>query len=86
MDAIDRITPDGITLKTGEEVSLDVIILATGFDLSERGLVYWRGFEIARKIVVVNFIPCFSFPLANSQIASSARRRCEKTEESQIGL
>ena len=38
MDAIDRITPDGITLKTGEEVSLDVIILATGFDLSEKGL------------------------------------------------
>ena len=38
MDAIDRITSDGIALKTGEEVPLDVIILATGFDLSEKGL------------------------------------------------
>lgn len=38
VDAIDRITPDGIALKTGEEVPLDVIILATGFDLSEKGL------------------------------------------------
>lgn len=33
-DHIEKVTPEGITLKSGERLSLDVIVCATGFDLS----------------------------------------------------
>lgn len=46
-EIIDRVVPDGIRLKTGEVVLLDVIIFATGFDLvgvgiSDRHLTHGR--------------------------------------------
>lgn len=37
-DGIDTITADGIRGKSGKEYKFDVLILGTGFDVSERGL------------------------------------------------
>lgn len=36
-DTIDHFTPDGITLSSGEQIPADVVITATGFDLSVMG-------------------------------------------------
>lgn len=34
LDHIDKVVPHGITLTTGETLNFDVIVCATGFDLS----------------------------------------------------
>jgi cation diffusion facilitator CzcD-associated flavoprotein CzcO len=41
-DEIERITPTGILLKSGEELPADVIVTATGFDLSVMGDVQFN--------------------------------------------
>ena len=42
-DEIDTFTPDGVRLKSGEEIAADIIITATGFDMSVLGDV---AFEV----------------------------------------
>ncbi len=45
-DEIDRFTPDGIRLKSGRELKADIIVTATGFNLSAMGDI---AFEVDRK-------------------------------------
>ena len=49
-DNIDRFTADGVTLKDGEKIPVDVVILATGYKPQEHLVAKLFGQEIADRV------------------------------------
>ncbi|KAF8265945.1 FAD/NAD(P)-binding domain-containing protein [Lactarius quietus] len=64
-DAIDRIVPQGVQLKTGEVVPLDVLIFGTGFELASTS-TSGSGPEAYYGLAVPNFPNYFMFLGPNS--------------------
>ncbi len=68
-DRIDRITPNGIRLQSGNELSADIIVSATGFDmkplggitLSVDGVAMPLGERISFRGMMLSDVPNFSY-------------------------